>query len=340
MSDAMQKNIAIGVATVAVLGITFLLWRRLSSASPKTVFAVITANSQSGIGAIKALLSKADASKRTIRAIVRSADKVAEVKAKAGISEDAVSKGLVEFSVGADANKRSTVVDSLRGVEAAFIVTPTTEDRGILTQEMIHAAKEAGVKRIVLAVSWTVVCEEKLTEQDFGNSEKLARQLFPNRCCMLRAGYFMSNFLGAAGTIKNLGKIFLPLASNTKIAFVDPDDIGACAAAVLVTDTKAYKYPQRVVNVTGPEAFTMNEIAEIFGKHLGTDVKYVPVSLQQAQEGMRSAGRPEWEIAFVSCLIPYVDEGKIAKPDDEVKQLTGKHSTFRDWLRDNRQAFL
>jgi uncharacterized protein YbjT (DUF2867 family) len=221
-----------------------------------------------------------------------------------------------------------------------FIVTPTSEDRGHLNREMIKAAKTAGVTRIVLGLSWTVVCNENLTEEDFGKTEKLGEALFPNRVCHLRAGHFMSNLLGAAGSIKNLGTIFHALGNKTKIAIVDPNDIGACAAQVLIKDVEPYKGLSRIVNVSGPQGLTCDEIAATVGRVIGKEVKHIQVSLESAQQGMKREGLHDSAISFVSCLIPYIESGHIAEPFPDVKEITGKHSTLEEWLGRNKHLFL
>lgn len=92
----------------------------------------------------------------------------------------------------------------------------------------------------------------------------------------IRPAYYYSNWLGYLDVAREYG--ILPTFFNTsqKIAMVAPQDVAEFAAIVM--SSRALSAP--VYEITGPKAYSSNDVAQFFGKYLNRDV----VARQTPQE--------------------------------------------------------
>lgn len=96
----------------------------------------------------------------------------------------------------------------------------------------------------------------------------------------------MSNLLGAAATIKVIGRPFAP-ADDAKITLIDPREV----AAVVLTDNG---HEGRNYSLTGPSAVTYYDVAEHLAAAIARPVEYVDVPDPAVREAMIEAGLREW----------------------------------------------
>ena len=89
--------------------------------------------------------------------------------------------------------KREELVDTLRGVHALYIVTPSGEYRASLTISTAEAAKEAGVKRVlVVSVLGALALPDTIFGKEFGKIENAISTLgIP--FTILRLPYFIDD---------------------------------------------------------------------------------------------------------------------------------------------------
>lgn len=260
----------------------------------KPTLGVFTGNSQCGLACLKALVPRAK--DYNIVAIVRSDNKAQVLKRKLG--EEDFAKIHVVSNV--DARDKAAMQRAYEGMDRLMVVTPHVEERGPLARAMVQTARESGITSLVLLSSWTSAFPHPLFQDHFKLTEDLAKQLFPHCVTVLRAGYFMSNLLGQARAIATQDVIRLPFSETTKFALVDPSDIGATAAASLVTSCR---FDPHTVDVTGPKAYSPPEIARAFSEVLGRDIKVECVTPEQSYKAMLSAGLSEWAAAFAKVLL-------------------------------------
>jgi len=293
---------------------------------------VVTGNSQSGFSCIKALIEHGTGGPK-ILAMLRSTDDTALEKFQAQFPG---AGDLLETVGGIDARVLETLIPAFSKCQSLLIVTPLADDRGALTRSMIRAAKASKtVENVVLVSSWTVETKQPTPVEEFGLSEQLGQELFPNHFATLRCGYFMSNILDHVEPIKAVGKIHLPIDAEAKIAFVDPDDIGYTAAYLL--KNPSFEEVIKIVNVSGPETFSFNEISKIIGDILGKEVQYVQISLEHAIKFLAEKRGPQLA-QFVKEIVPFVNRG-MAMQYPDVFKLTGRKSTVCDYLRSRKHLF-
>jgi uncharacterized protein YbjT (DUF2867 family) len=150
---------------------------------------------------------------------------------------------------------------------------------------------------------------------------------------LLRPNSFMSNTLRWLGQIRADSTIREAFA-DVAIATNDPRDIAAVAAVGLLADapvTQAYR-------ITGPEALRPAERAAILGDVLGRELRFEPISNEDARREMSASMPPEYVDAFFDFFVEgAVDETTVLPT---VAEVTGRPPrTFRAWAEEHAGDF-
>ena len=115
---------------------------------------------------------------------------------------------------------------------------------------------------------------------------------------ILRPGLFMQNVLGQAAAIKTDSKMVLPFAKDLPVALIDVRDTGAVGARILVDPAphagKTYEFTGKLT--------TYGAFAEVFSQVLGRPITYVGITPEQAEQGMKSRGMPDWLVAHLVTI--------------------------------------
>ena len=258
-----------------------------------------------------------------LRAIARNADKAAPLKA-AGI----------ELVVG-DVSDPAVLAKALSGVDKALMIMPNGERQLELEKQFIDAAKKAGVKHLVKMSSMEAVADAKapIPKIHYAAGQYLAASGLA--WTLLKPNFFMQNFLGSAGTIKEQGKFFLPMAEGRTV-MADVRDIGAVAAEVLTGSGHAGKSYE----ITGPEVLSFADAAERFTRVLGRKVEYVHVPMPAYRQTLARFLTNEWHLNAVCELFQEIADGQDLHIADSVQKLTGKPPrSLEQFIRDHQAVF-
>ena len=117
----------------------------------------------------------------------------------------------------------------------------------------------------------------------------------------------MSNTLSWAGMIRHQGQVFAPL-TDVRTAAIDPADVAACAAAVLLEDG----HEGQAYSLTGPEPMSACDRAAVLGEVLGREVGITEIPAKAARQRMIQAGVPA-EIAD-AILATLADAFRVRTP--------------------------
>jgi NAD(P)H dehydrogenase (quinone) len=110
-------------------------------------------------------------------------------------------------------------------------------------------------------------------------------------------------------------------AGEGRTGFVSRDDLADVAAAVLLRDDG--ELDGQALEVTGPEALTLAEAAEVLTEVTGIPAGYRPQTTEEAWATRRPSGHPDWEIeGWVSSYLA-IAAGELATVTDVVPRLTG-----------------
>jgi uncharacterized protein YbjT (DUF2867 family) len=147
----------------------------------------------------------------------------------------------------------------------------------------------------------------------------------------------MQNFVNYySNLIRSQGAFYTP-AGDAKVSFVDVRDIAAVAVKSLINDNQQ---KGRACNITGGEALTYGQVAEILSKAVGKKINYVNVTDQDARKGMKDMSMDEWTIKSMIELFEITRAGYVSEISPIVEQVTGnKPITFSQFAKDYAGAF-
>jgi len=292
---------------------------------------IMTASSETGKACAFELLARSHPSP-LIRGCFRS-----EIKA---IQVTAAVRGM-DAVVGMDAFRPSSLTSCLEGVDVAVVVTPFDATRGFerdseLSENMIHAAVTAGVRRIIYVGSWTVKEPQRLhgIAQRFYSTENYLKHELPDdvEWTVLRGGYFMNNFLHLfKDSIRADGVIRFP---KIMVPAVDTRDIGRCAAALALEPTDVHH--GKVYHMSGPVVLSMQDIADVLSRALRTKVRFEELSVD--------AWCADKIPALVELVQYLVKEQALAVPfhPEHISQILGggeDPTSLEVWAKEHRAVF-
>ena len=155
----------------------------------------------------------------------------------------------------------------------------------------------------------------------------------------LRPNSFMQNFVTFfAQTIKNQNAFYLA-AGDGKVSFVDVRDIAAIAVDSLV-DGVGSQHEGKAYNITGGEALSFEQAAEILSEKVGKKINYVNISNEDVRKGMKDMGADEWAINSMIEWFGIIKAGYPSAISPTVEQITGnKPISFSQSANDYADVF-
>ena len=206
----------------------------------------------------------------------------------------ALAKAGAESCVG-DVENASFVREALSGAEAAYVLIPpnmVTEDfrayQARIIDSLVGGIETANVRHVVLLSSIGAHHSEG-TGPIVGlhNFEQRLRKVAGLNALFLRAGFFMENALMGLGSVKAQGIYTGPMPAETAVPAIASADIGAYAGERLQhLDFSG----ATVVHLIGPKAITQTELVTTLGQAIGKPVRYVQVSFEEVEKGLKQAG--------------------------------------------------
>lgn len=221
-----------------------------------------------------------------VTVMTRTADKIASLP------------GAVKGVVGNLADPPS-LRKAFEGIENLFLITAVHPDEARHGQNGVHAAKKAGVKKIVyLSVALPadshhiphfaskIPIENAIRESGIGFT-------------ILRPNNFFQNDLMFKDAIMQFGLYPQPLGMKG-VSRVDSRDIADAAANALTEDG----HDKKIYNLHGPESLTARDCARIWGHHLGSEVNYMGDDLDKWSEAA-AANMPAWMVYDYRIMYEY-----------------------------------
>ena len=221
----------------------------------------------------------------------------------------------------------ATFGEAFEGVDRAFLLSPTGySDPIALLTPVLDYAIERGIK-VVFQTAFGVNASDDIPFRQL--ELKLERSGVPY--VILRPNWFSDNFGFYWLAQVHKGELRLP-AADGKTSFIDARDVADCAAAALLTD----RFDKNAYDLTGPEAVSYGETAEILSSVLGRRIAYQPVDDETfVSEGV-AAGLPEDYATMIAGIFSLVRMGVPAHVTDSVRTMTGREPRRVDaYIRDN-----
>jgi uncharacterized protein YbjT (DUF2867 family) len=236
-----------------------------------------------------------------------------------------------------DYNESDTLREALKDVDKLFLLTPDVPNAPDLASNAVSEAKKAGIRHIV---KQSVMGAD--LEADVGTM-RLHRQVeeiieqsgIP--FTFLRPNEFMQNFINFhSPSIKGNNAFYIPL-EDAKVSLVDVRDIAAVAVKSLIDEDK---HKNKTYLITGPEALSYHQVAEVLSNATGKRISYVNISEEEAKAAMKEIGMSDWLINTVSELSDYFRKGKASEVSSAVEEVTGrKPVSFSQFANDYADSF-
>jgi uncharacterized protein YbjT (DUF2867 family) len=152
----------------------------------------------------------------------------------------------------------------------------------------------------------------------------------------LRPSQFMTEYLREVPTVLAHGALFFPL-QDARLTPVDVADITKAAFVLLTTPG----HEGKTYALSGPEALSMEEIAERISRAIGTTVRYVSISREERKQALLAAGVPSFFADALDAQAGERLEGREAIVHLETHTaLAIPPTTFAEFARRNAGAFL
>jgi uncharacterized protein YbjT (DUF2867 family) len=232
-------------------------------------------------------------------------------------------------------NKSDTIEAAFKDIQKLFLLTPFVPDMVEMSKSLIREAKKANVNHIVKQSAFGSDLEDGITMNKLHRQVEEAIKSSGINYTFLRPMSFMQNYLGLGDSIKSQGVFYAPLI-DSRTSFVDVRDIAAVAVEALTKsghENKAY-------NITGPEAVSNYDIANILSKTIGRKITYVNISDDDARKGMKENGMQEWTINALMELYNFQKVGKASRVSLDVERVTNrKPISFEQFAKDYSESF-
>ncbi len=216
--------------------------------------------------------------------------------------------------------------EAFAGVRTLLLVSGSeSADRRQQHRTAVAAARDAGVERVVYTsflgaapdATFTLARDHAATEQALTDAGL--------RWTALRNGLYadlLPELAGEDGVLRGP-------AGDGRVSAVARDDIADVATAVLLGAG-----PDGPLDVTGPAALTLDEVAVALTTATGRPYRYERETVPQAYASRASYGAPDWQLdAWVSTYTA-IAAGELAAVTDVVPRVAGHPATpFDEVLR-------
>jgi uncharacterized protein YbjT (DUF2867 family) len=223
----------------------------------------------------------------------------------------------------ADYEQPDTLRAALEGARTVFLVSAhESAHRMALHRSVVETIARAGLQRVVYTSFLGAAPQASFTfAREHAHTERAIRDA-GLELTALRDGLYgeYAPLLAQEGVLRGP-------AADGRVAWVAREDIARTAATVLTTDGHA----GQIYELTGPEAITLAETAEILSEVGGTPVRYVQETVQEARASRAYA--EGWEIdGWVGTYVA-IATGEAGVTSHTVEHLTGRRPwTLRELL--------
>jgi uncharacterized protein YbjT (DUF2867 family) len=260
---------------------------------------------------------------------------------KAGIHSIEKAKMVQQYdrvkAVQIDYDKQEGLESAFKDVDKLFLLTHPSPKTVEHESNLITEAKKSGIKHIV---KQSIMLADLDADVEAMRSHRQTEKLIEESgipYTFLRPNEFMQGFINFQGTtIKSNNAFYIP-AGDARVSFVDARDIAAIAVRAVVDGDKHYN---KTYMVTGPEALSYNQAAEILSNATGKKIDYVNISEEETKEALKETGMDEWLISTILGLYTLFRKGYASQVSSAVEEVTGRKSTtFVEFATDHADAF-
>ena len=234
-------------------------------------------------------------------------------------------------AVGFDWSDPGTFAAALADVRAIYLVAPSgVADPAPVVRPFLEQAAADGVRRVVALSSSAVGRGEPL----LGEIHAMVADLF-SEPTVLRPSWFMQNFIRNHALAEGIrrSREVVTATGDGRVGFIDAADIAAVAVEALVADRPVGDE----LGLTGPEALSYGQAADIVADVIGARVRHVDVTTAELADRLSRAGLPAEFAAGLAALDGRIRAGEQNLVTTTVCDVTGRRPTsLREFLAVHR----
>jgi len=235
--------------------------------------------------------------------------------------------------VSLDYNQAETLQTALKGVDRVFLVGPPTAQLPALECKAIEVIAQSDVQQVVKLSA--MGGREAIFPRQHAQSEEYI-QAAGVPFTFLRPNGFMQNMVNYNSPTINTQSAFYGSEGDGRVSHIDIRDVAAVAVKALTEDGHVGK----AYTLTGPEALTNREIAQVLSQEVGREIRFINLPAAQLKEALLSAGVLEWNADALLDLQRLYREGKATTVTRDVEEILGrKPISFAQFFRDYRSDF-
>jgi len=235
--------------------------------------------------------------------------------------------------VSLDYNQAETLQTALKGVDRVFLVGPPTAQLPALECKAIEVIAQSDVRQVVKLSA--MGGREAIFPRQHAQSEEYI-QAAGVPFTFLRPNGFMQNMVNYNSPTINTQSAFYGSEGDGRVSHIDIRDVAAVAVKALTEDGHVGK----AYTLTGPEALTNREIAQVLSQEVGREIRFINLPAAQLKEALLSAGVLEWNADALLDLQRLYREGKATTVTRDVEEILGrKPISFAQFFRDYRSDF-
>ncbi|MHC4777560.1 MAG: SDR family oxidoreductase [Planctomycetota bacterium] len=222
---------------------------------------------------------------------------------------------------------------ALDGVDRIFLVSPPGDPAA--PEKVIPFIDDARKRGVRLIVNISAMGAEFDESSPLYRIENHIRSSGIDSV-ILRPTWFMQNFRGfLLDGIVNQGGIFVP-AGEGRTSFVDVRDVAEVAIKSLIEPG----YEGRIYTLTGSRGLDYYDAAAFISEASECEVKYVPLTEEQARLGLGQLGWSEASVDYMLMLFSYVRDGFTSSVSPDVKAVLGRDPiSFENFAFDYANTF-
>ena len=245
---------------------------------------------------------------------------------------DLASRGVTVRS--ADFDQPDTLAAAFTGADRLLLVSTDAlmEPGKRLTQHRaaVQAAIEAGVKHVVYtSLPSTDTSRVSFAPDHWGTEQALSASSLG--WTVLRNAWYFENLAYSLPGALASGE-WATSAGDGRIAYIARDDLARAAAVALASDDAT----NRVLTLTGTQAYTARDIAARVSTLTGKLLSVVDITPAQQVEGLRAHRLPPVLADVFASFDVATAAGDLGEVTDDYAQLTGQSPTTLDaWLPAN-----
>ncbi len=249
-----------------------------------------------------------------------------------------INKQLSNISyLGVDLNSKAQIKQACLKADTVFLLTATSPNQVEIEINIINAAKEAGVTRIVKLSAPLVTPPAKVEVSHWHRQVEEHLDKSGLDYCCLRPHAFMQNWERNTFTIQRFGKIYGAMGDASR-NYVDCRDVAEIAVNRLLSENNLDK---EFIAISGPESITYKDFAERLSYVANNRIEYINISQEELLKTLtKRAKLPNWLANHIVELDDLAIKNPEPKEDTVEKILNRKPRLINAYLQESRHLFI